>query len=85
MTEVIIKYEHEQLFHAGTNTLLAHLRNEFWPLNAKNKIKAVLTKCIVCCKLKKQTYTQIMANLPADRITVCRPCAIVGIDYAGRS
>jgi len=39
---------HEKLFHAGAQTTLNSIREEFWPILARSRIKGVVHKCIKC-------------------------------------
>ncbi|XP_018368769.1 PREDICTED: uncharacterized protein LOC108764867 [Trachymyrmex cornetzi] len=42
LTRLIIIHFHEKLFHTGTQTTLNSIREEFWPLHAKTKIKGII-------------------------------------------
>ena len=46
-------------------------------------MKSMIRKCIPCQRVKPQSAHQLMGDLPADRVNVCRPFAISGLDYAG--
>ncbi|XP_018306186.1 uncharacterized protein, partial [Mycetomoellerius zeteki] len=83
LTELIIRDTHYKNLHAGSQTILATIRNNYWIISGKNAIRRVLRKCIVCFRAKPITTTQLMGNLPADRITQARPFINTGVDYAG--
>ncbi|XP_043485177.1 uncharacterized protein LOC122513015 [Leptopilina heterotoma] len=45
--------------------------------------RRVLSKCVLCFRLKPAVSSQMMGNLPEVRVTPSRPFANVGLDYAG--
>lgn len=79
----LIRYFHMKNLHAGTLTLHNILRNTFWIINARNVIKGVLRKCILCFRMKPKIHSQIMADLPQDRVNPSLPFEVCGIDYCG--
>ena len=48
MTELIIKYYHDHLLHAGVSQTLSSIRNEFWIIQGRTVVKKVINKCAVC-------------------------------------
>lgn len=75
--------EHVDLQHAGPQTVLAHLRLRFWPINGLRAIKKEIKTCLVCYRFRAVNVKQIMAPLPAERISIARPFLKVGIDFGG--
>lgn len=49
----------------------------------KRVIKNVLSKCVLCRRFRAPLQTQLMADLPADRVEECPPFSNVGIDTFG--
>lgn len=82
-TLLIIKYYHEKLFHAGTQTTLNAIREEFWPIFAKSQVKKTIRICVKCRKAHPTPSHQIMGQLPPARINVARPFWNAGVDYCG--
>ncbi|XP_056641535.1 uncharacterized protein LOC130448272 [Diorhabda sublineata] len=82
-TELIVNHEHKRLFHAGTQTVLATIRNEFWPLSGRQAIRRVLRKCVKCFRVQPTGLIQKMGELPSSRVNPSKPFHTVGIDYAG--
>ncbi|GFU76465.1 integrase catalytic domain-containing protein [Trichonephila clavipes] len=62
---------------------LANIRNSFWIPSARNVVRKILRTCITCRKVSAKGSQQLMANLPAARVTACRVFSQVGIDYCG--
>ncbi|XP_039303404.1 uncharacterized protein LOC120357308 [Solenopsis invicta] len=51
-TTLVINHYHEKLLHAGAQTTLYAIREEFWPIQARNKIKKIIRQCVKCRKAK---------------------------------
>nr|CAI5848380.1 unnamed protein product [Callosobruchus analis] len=83
LTLLVIRQEHHRQLHAGPQTLLASLRQKFWPLGGLNTIKGVLRKCLTCFRVSPASVIQKMGNLPKERVIQSRPFSISGVDLAG--
>lgn len=81
--DLIIKYYHEKYFHAGTSLLLSILRQRYWIISCRTLIKKHIHNCVKCVRHRAQTCQQLMANLPACRVSPTRAFESVGVDYAG--
>lgn len=82
-TELVIRHEHLRLLHAGSQAILAAVRNRFWPINGKNTVKRVLRNCLQCFKAKPKTENAQMGDLPRARVLPARPFFTTGVDFAG--
>ncbi|GFR10321.1 DUF5641 domain-containing protein, partial [Trichonephila clavata] len=51
---------------------LANIRNSFWIPSARNVVRKILRACITCRKVSAKGSQQLMADLPAARVTACR-------------
>ena len=47
------------------------------------EIKKTISRCIPCFRFRASSQEQMMGNLPAVRVEVCRPFTNTGVDYAG--
>ncbi|XP_022167535.1 uncharacterized protein LOC111031762, partial [Myzus persicae] len=83
ITQLLFKYEHIQLLHAGPQALLSHMLLSYWPLRVRNLSRMTVHKCLTCFRYKPTTMQPFMANLPRERVTVERPFARTGIDFCG--
>lgn len=45
--------------------------------------RKVAHKCVICFRNKPKPLSQIMGQLPADRVTPKRPFLVTGVDFAG--
>ncbi|GFV75166.1 integrase catalytic domain-containing protein [Trichonephila clavipes] len=82
-TYIIINHFHILYFHTGAEATLANIRNSFWIPSTRNVIRKILRTCITCRKRSAKGSQQLMADLPAARVTACRVFSQVGIDYCG--
>jgi len=83
VTFMIINYYHLKFLHVGSNNLLYHVRRKFWPLNGRNLTRKVVHNCTICFKNKPILTSQIMGNLPKERVTPTFPFNNCGVDFCG--
>lgn len=81
--ELLIRYEHQRLLHAGAQSVLFSLRSKFWIVQGINSVKREIRRCVTCFKVRPSTILQPMGNLPGDRIKPTRPFLVTGTDFAG--
>ncbi|GFT64405.1 integrase catalytic domain-containing protein [Trichonephila clavipes] len=70
-------------FHAGQGLVLSLIRQQIWIPHGKSAVKKELCNCIDCFKLVAKPVSQMMGDLPIERINPCRTFEKVGIDFAG--
>lgn len=80
-TRLIILHYHEKLLHAGVQTTLNSIREEFWPIFARSRIKEILRKCVQCRKATPKPSWQLMGQLPMVRVNSARSFQNTGVDY----
>lgn len=83
VVQLMLKREHLRLYHAGSQNTLSNFRLKFWPLNGLREVKRLIHRCLTCFRFKAQVASQIMCDLPKERLTVSSPFTNVGIDYGG--
>lgn len=84
VTKLIITAMHILCMHGGARLTEATIRQKYWITNAQHEIKKVLHACIPCFKQKTRTMSQIMADLPKNRIDIAqKPFTNVAVDYTG--
>ncbi|GFR30487.1 integrase catalytic domain-containing protein [Trichonephila clavata] len=62
----------ESLEIISAEATLANIRNSFWIPSARNVIRKILRTCITCRRVSAKGSQQLMADLPAARVTACR-------------
>ncbi|GFU83673.1 integrase catalytic domain-containing protein [Trichonephila clavipes] len=74
---------HKKLFHVGPQGLLNAVRLRFWALGGRNLARKMVHTCVVCFKCKPIPSSQIMGNLPYERVNMAPPFSITGLDLGG--
>ncbi|GFS97493.1 integrase catalytic domain-containing protein [Trichonephila clavipes] len=74
---------HKKLFHVGPQGLLNAVRLRFWALGGRNLTRKTVHTCVVCFKCKPIPSSQIMGNLPYERVNLAPPFSITGLDLGG--
>ncbi|GFU95152.1 integrase catalytic domain-containing protein [Trichonephila clavipes] len=74
---------HKKLFHVGPQGLLNAVRLRFWALGGRNQARKTVHTCVVCFKCKPIPSSQIMDNLPYERVNMAPPFSITGLDLGG--
>jgi len=80
---LIIEDTHKKNLHASGQLLFSVIRQEFWIPDAKNVLKKTIKKCLICCKIKAATATQLMGQLPQVRVKPSKRFTNSGVDYSG--
>ena len=84
LVTALIRYVHQSCLHGGTKLTFSTLRQSMWILNPRPQIKSVIFKCVTCAKIRATLASQLMADLPASRVSrIDRAFVHCGIDYAG--
>lgn len=83
VVDLIVRDAHVRVAHAGRGMTLAELRNHYWIVNANSVVRHLLSKCVVCRRLRGSVGEQRMADLPKERITPAPPLTYCGVDYFG--
>lgn len=82
-TKLLLFDKHKDLLHCGAQTLLASIREQYWPIGGKTLTKRITRDCVKCFRVRPRAEKYQMGNLPATRITPSRPFSICGTDFAG--
>lgn len=70
--------------HSTNERVRVDLRSPFWILRCRKTISTVLSKCLVCKRLRAQPMTPLIAPLPAHRFDPAkRPFVNTGVDFMG--
>lgn len=83
VTDLIIKHYHNEHKHAGCQTTLYALREKYWIVNGRSRIRNIIRKCIICFRIKPRMANYKMGDLPECRVTKSELFSNVGIDYCG--
>jgi transposase InsO family protein len=83
LAELIVKFQHLLMKHAGVNLLVSSLRSAYWIIGLRRLAKRVKRFCFSCQRLDSAACSQVVAPLPVDRVRPAVPFAVIGIDHAG--
>lgn len=81
--KALVIHFHRTNYHAGPRALVAILQQQFWIVNCRTLARQVVNQCVQCVRYKPKLLTQIMGNLPKDRVTGVRAFEVVGVDFGG--
>ncbi|RWR99198.1 uncharacterized protein B4U79_12713, partial [Dinothrombium tinctorium] len=82
-TEMIIRSCHERVMHSGLRDTIIQIRERYWIIKGRQKVKSILRKCVVCRRLHSLNFNSRWAPLPSDRTSLRKPFEAVGVDFAG--
>lgn len=83
LTRLIIEDIHIRTLHGGAQVTLSSIRRRFWILDARNTIRHLIFKCVVCHRHRVHLRSQLMGQLPVSRVKQAHPFEHSGVDYAG--
>ncbi|XP_057369839.1 uncharacterized protein LOC130690968 [Daphnia carinata] len=83
IVDMMIQYHHVKRKHAGVQNTLTFLRNRFWIIRARQRIKSVIKQCVKCQKVQSRPFNEETASMPLDRTKRAQPFEVIGIDYFG--
>ncbi|XP_031356633.1 uncharacterized protein LOC116180668 [Photinus pyralis] len=83
MVKRLIRQRHEDLYHAGVQTTINVIREEYWVLSARRAVRTVIKSCVKC---QRYNATKVEVNtppLPLNRVRDAAIFEVVGVDLAG--
>ena len=83
LTKLIVKQKHAECRHAGTNYVLAILRQDYWIVKGRELVKKVRSECEDCKRAWVKPMTQVMCELPSMRVVPCAPFEKISLDIFG--
>lgn len=83
MSYLISWKAHKETMHGSIQLMLQYIRASYWIPRLRREIRTYLNKCVTCIRYAKHFESQLMSDLPSDRVQSNRPFLITGVDYAG--
>ncbi len=83
-TTLVIRHAHTELFHAGVQSTLATLRQEYYIIRGRKTVRSYILSCVQCQKASPKPFKlPPMPALPKNRTNKKVPFEDVGLDYFG--
>lgn len=79
----LIRKEHLETHHSGSQVLRNSLRERFWIINSRFAVRAVINSCGRCKRFGARKFTAPEAPLPENRVRDTAVFEVVGIDLGG--
>nr|XP_039272687.1 uncharacterized protein LOC120346953 [Styela clava] len=84
IANLIIEHTHQVTGHSGREYVIAELHQKFWIIKANAMTRKILNNCISCRKRQRAPESQLMADLPEDRLIPDKPpFSFVALDCFG--
>ena len=80
---LLVRAHHLLMKHAGVQSVLTSLRNEYWILGVRRLAKRVKRFCISCQRFDSLSCQQPVPPLPRLRVNQAVAFAVMGLDHAG--
>ena len=83
-TKLLILHFHCKMYHAGVESTLSQLRQQYYVPKGRREVRNVLGGCLTCVRLKANPYIPVNSPaLPKFRVSEDRIFTYVGCDFAG--
>ena len=84
LTNLIIQDVHHRIHHGGVSATVAALRDTYWIPSARQKVRAILHRCVKCKLINGLSYAPPdPAPLPRERVWMMDPFTGTGVDLTG--
>ena len=74
---------YHQRFHRDVDTVVMHIRKEFWIVGLRRIVTVIDRNCIQCIMTRQQVASQLMGNLPTFRTDIISAFAHSSLDLFG--
>jgi hypothetical protein len=83
LTKLFISSEHKRLLHAGATLMISTITRTFHVIRIRQVVRSITRQCIICRRQSLKPNTQILGQLPIERLTPGSIFDKTGLDYAG--
>ncbi|XP_075732618.1 uncharacterized protein LOC142775163 [Rhipicephalus microplus] len=82
-TSLVVIEAHCRALHGGVANTLMQIRQRYWIIRARRKVKRIINKCFLCQRYNVKPGNVQYAPMPEDRLLSSGPFDAVGLDFAG--
>ncbi|XP_049871777.1 uncharacterized protein LOC126370796 [Pectinophora gossypiella] len=79
----LVERRHIELKHAGAQTLLNNLRQNYWIIGARKLVRSTIHRCIICKRFKARRCEASTGVLPIERMEASVAYQFSGVDLTG--
>ena len=84
ITELIIRWCHDKVAHAGRGININQIRSSgFWMISCNSFVRSVIGKCVRCKQLRGQLQQKKMVDLTKHRMCIEPPFTYCSVDIFG--
>ena len=85
VTNLIIKFAHEKMYHSGVQATLATLRLDYWIPAGRRVVRRIIRSCLQCKRAGEAAHFALppMPPLPKERVNRTKLFQNTGLDYLG--
>ncbi|KAI5726130.1 hypothetical protein M8J77_024237 [Diaphorina citri] len=83
LSVLICNHYHLYTLHGGPLMVQSIIQRRYWILSLRSLVRQCIFKCLPCYKLKAESLSPPMSNLPAVRFEQIRAFLNVFVDYTG--
>ena len=84
VTQLILQYCHEAIKHQGSGMTHNEVRQRgYWIIGGTSAVSHLVSRCVICRKLRSLPQQQKLADLPQDRVEPAAPFTYSAVDYFG--
>ncbi|XP_065224344.1 uncharacterized protein LOC135848372 [Planococcus citri] len=82
--KLLARHIYEKYYHASQSFTRSFILSRYWIVTGVRRlVKNTIDNCVWCTRMKAQTVSQIMGDLPTERLTIARPFTNASVDYGG--
>ena len=83
-TDLVIHTTHVKQLHAGVNSTLTALRQNYWVPSGRQRVKNLIDHCVTCRRVSGAAYNAPdPPPLPKSRVQQTHPFDVTGVDFTG--
>lgn len=83
MVELLIRETHENMNHAGVQSVMCQLREKYWIIQMRKTVRRIILKCVICKRQCSKPMKASPGALPLNRVRDAAVFEVTDVDFAG--